>query len=219
MNFFSGIFAGNPPPISGIKDFDPSKEEGFIHEGSQAVEGGEVVDHWFFSVVLPEWIQYILSFSAAAAVLMIVAGGVMIMMAGEDEEYKTRGIKTLTWSIAGLIILVLSYTIIEVINKLPITGTTPDTDLEIQTTNGVENLATGDLRSYIIPQIIKIILQLMGTAALILLLYAGGLMVLRDEDEERVTKARSLIIYAIIGIIVSVLAYAIVEAVLQLDFR
>lgn len=217
--FFPSLLVGVAPNLSDLNGFSPSHEQGLINASGKAVaNNGEVIHHWIFSSALPEWIQYILSFGAAAAVLMIVVGGVMIMLAGEDEEYKTRGIKTLIWAIAGLIIAVLSYTIVEIVNKVPFFGTSPETNLLVSEEGNVQNLARGDLRTYIIPEIIQMILQIMGTLALGLFLYAGGIMVIRNGDEERISKARKLIFYALIGILISVLAYVIIDAVLQVNF-
>lgn len=217
--FSFDIVAGTAPPLSDLGGFNPAAEPGLVNAGGRAVSGnGDVIDHWFFSSAIPDWIEYILSFGAAAAVLMVVVGGVMIMVSGEEEEYKTRGIKTVVWSIVGLFVAVLSYTIVEIVNQVPLTGDSPQTNLIVSDEGAVAGLATGELRTYIIPTIIKMILQIMGSVALGLLLYAGGLMVLRDGDEERISKARTLIIYALLGVLVSALSYVLIDAILQINF-
>lgn len=219
ISFPSQIFADSAPRLSDLKGFSPSREDGLIDPGQTAVVGnGGLMQHDFFTDGIPKIIDFILQFSAGVAVLMIVVGGVMIMFAGEDEEYKSRGVKTLIWAIAGLIISVMAYVIVDIVSRLPTADGNPEVDLRIDEKNGVEKLASGNLLTEIIPEIIKIILKLVGTLALGLLMYAGALMVMRDDDDERISKARNIMLYAVIGIIVSVVAYLVVEAVLLMNF-
>jgi len=223
MNFisnFSGkLFAGDAPSLSDLRGFSPARENGLIKPAQEAVHNnGELLEHSFFTDAVPQLIDYILQFSAGIAVLMIVVGGVMIMLGGEDEEYKTRGITTITWAIAGLIIATLAYVIVEIVNRIAVSEGNPNVDVFIDDGHGIANLAGGSLLTEIIPRIIQIILQIVGVIALGLLMYAGALMVMRDADDELITKARSLMLYAIIGIVVAVLAYVIIEGVLLLNF-
>ena len=220
ISHFSGkLFAGEAPSLSDLTGFSPAHESGLINPAQEAVNNnGDLLDHSFFSDAIPHLIDYILQFSAGIAVLMIVVGGVMIMFSGEDEEYKTRGITTITWAIAGLIIATLAYVIVEIVNRIPITEGNPETDVFIDDGHGIANLAGGDLLTEIIPRIIQIILQIIGVLALGLLMYAGALMVMRNDDDEQVSKARNLMLYALIGVVVSVLAYVIIEAVLLINF-
>lgn len=211
------LLAEAPPSLSAVEGFIPASDSTFINPGTTA--STDVIKHWFFATALPQWISYLITFAAGAAVLMLVAAGVMIMLYPEQEDMKTKAYKTIIWAIAGIIISVLAYTIVEIVNVIPYLGSNPEIDIQIETDQGIGNLAQGDLRSEIIPQTIKLILQLMGTLAFALFLYAGGLLVIRDGDEESTTKARRLIIYSVIGIIVALLAYIIIEAVVQLNFE
>lgn len=211
------LAAAAPPSLDAIQDFSPSAENIFVNPGTQPTS--EVIDHWFFTTAIPEWISYLITFSAGAAILMIVVGGIMLMIHPEQEDMKDKGQQTIVWSIAGLIISVLAYTIVEIINRLPFLSGNPQTDLGIEETAEIQNLASGNLRAEIIPQAIQLILQIMGTLALVLFLYAGVLYVIRDGEDEKITKARNLMIWAFAGMTVSLLAYLIVEGVVQLNFE
>ena len=223
MNYsslFSGkLLAGEAPSLSDLRGFSPAHESGLIKPAQEAVKNnGDILEHSFFTDAVPQLIDYILQFSAGIAVLMIVVGGVMIMLGGEDEEYKSRGITTITWAIAGLIIATLAYVIVEIVNRISVSEGNPEVDVFIDNGHGIANLAGGNLLTEIIPRIIQIILQITGAIALGLLMYAGALMVMRDADDEKVTKARTLMLYALIGVVVSVLAYVIIEGVLLINF-
>lgn len=211
-----------PPALSIIQDFSPEGKEFFINSETQG--STTFTDHWFFVEAIPSWISYLVSFSVGIAILLIVVSGVMIMVHPEIESTKDKAYKTITWSLVGLIIMVLPYSIVAIIDNLPFTGVNPDTDIEINQDKSInneviDNLAKGDLRSEIIPQTIQIILQIMGTISLVLFLYAGFLLVMRDGEEEKVTKARNLMMYSLLGVVVALLSYIIVEGVIQLNFE
>jgi len=207
----------SPPSLDSILDFNPSQEDGFLNPSVSA--SSNLQSHWLFTNAIPDWIQYLLTLAAGVAVLSIVLAGLMLIWHAEEEEYKQKAYQTITYSLFGLIISSLSYSIIEIINKIPTLGTNPSTDINIDTGSGIENLVQGELLTEIIPEIIKIILQLVGTFAFGMILYAGILMITRDSEDGKVKKAKTILIYSLIGTIVSLFAYIAVDAILLLNFE
>lgn len=72
--------------------------------------------------------------------------------------------------------------------------------------------ATGTLGSNI-ATMINYFLGILGLIAVGFLIYAGVLMVTAGGVEEQVTKARKIIMYAVIGIVIILLSYTIVTFV------
>ncbi len=64
-----------------------------------------------------------------------------------------------------------------------------------------------------ISTIINYFLGLLGLIAVGFLIYAGVLMVTAGGNDEQVTKARKIIMYAVIGIVIILLSYTIVQFV------
>ncbi|MBI5421846.1 hypothetical protein HZA44_01795 [Candidatus Peregrinibacteria bacterium] len=64
-----------------------------------------------------------------------------------------------------------------------------------------------------ISTIINYFLGILGLIAVAFLIYAGVLMVTAGGAEEQVTKARKIIMYAVIGIVIILLSYTIVTFV------
>ena len=64
-----------------------------------------------------------------------------------------------------------------------------------------------------ITTIINFFLGLLGLIAVAFLIYAGVLMVTAGGNEEQVGKAKKVITYAVIGIVIILLAYTIVQFV------
>lgn len=60
-------------------------------------------------------IQLLLFVSGSLAVLFLIIGGYFYITSGGNEEQAARGRKTITNAIIGLIIIILSYTIVNVI--------------------------------------------------------------------------------------------------------
>lgn len=69
-----------------------------------------------------------------------------------------------------------------------------------------------DIRSTVI-SVVNYLLGFLGLVAVLFIIYAGFTMVTSQGDEEAVTNARKMIIYAIIGIIIIFLSFTIVNFV------
>ena len=61
-----------------------------------------------------------------------------------------------------------------------------------------------------VSQIINYFLGMLGLVAVAMLIYAGVLMVTASGEEEQIGKAKKIITYAVIGIVIIVLSYTIV---------
>ena len=59
------------------------------------------------------------------------------------------------------------------------------------------------------------ILLIVGLISVIMLVYGGLRYILSGGDSKKVTDAKNTVLYAIIGLIISLLAYAIVRFVLN----
>ena len=64
-----------------------------------------------------------------------------------------------------------------------------------------------------ITTLINYFLGILGLIAVVFLIYAGILMVTAGGAEEQVTKARKIIMYAVVGIVIILLSYTIVTFV------
>jgi amino acid transporter len=67
--------------------------------------------------VIYKIINLLLSFAFAIAILFLIIGGYQFMTSGANPSLAEQGKKTLTNAIIGIVIIVLSYTVISVIYK------------------------------------------------------------------------------------------------------
>lgn len=80
------------------------------------------------------------------------------------------------------------------------------------------NVPAGDIVEDFIPQIIRLLFQFAWLAILISLVVSGIMMIVSLDNEERVTKARQMLYFSLMGFAVVTLAFAIVKAVTDIDF-
>lgn len=75
---------------------------------------------------------------------------------------------------------------------------------------------TGKGLNTTIKTIINILLYILGAVAVIVIIIAGVMYVISVGDPNAVNKAKNTLLYAVIGLIVAIIAYAIVNFVIQL---
>jgi hypothetical protein len=80
-------------------------------------------------------------------------------------------------------------------------------------TGAAPNVAAQGTLGQNITTIINFALGLLGLIAVVFLIYAGVLMVTAGGNEDQVGKAKKIITYAVIGIVVILLSYTIVQFV------
>lgn len=73
---------------------------------------------------------------------------------------------------------------------------------------------TDKLQGYVKP-IINIILYILAVVAVIVIIIGGFMYVVSGGDSATITKAKNTILYAVIGLVVAILAYAIVNFVVM----
>lgn len=91
------------------------------------------------------------------------------------------------------------------------------------TLNGGANCAQGsgvatslfDGNDSLFTKVVNIMLFLVGAIAVIMLIYGGIRYVTSGGAQDQVTAAKSTIMYAIVGIVVAILAYAVVNFVVN----
>ncbi len=80
-------------------------------------------------------------------------------------------------------------------------------------TGAAPNVAAQGTLGQNVTSIINFFLGLLGLIAVAFLIYAGVLMVTAGGNEEQVGKAKKIITYAVIGIVIIILSYTIVTFV------
>lgn len=139
--------------------------------------------------------------AAALAVLMIVIAGFRLVSAGGNEETQQKSKKAITYAIVGLMLMGLAEFVVKDL-IFPKQGTTlPDIEKTKMLIKNLTNFIAGFL----------------STISVIMFMYGGFLYVSAVGNEEASGKAKKVFIGAIIGLLLALGAYALVNTVVTLD--
>ncbi len=145
-------------------------------------------------------VKFFESLIGGIAIFFIVYSGVAIISSMGNEELVTKHKKTLIWSLAGLAVVVLSETLVRQFFFVV------DSTTGVAGINYASGLAT-------IAGVTNFIATLIGVLSVISIIIAGMLWVANFGNTEIADKSKKVILGAIIGVILSVSAYAIVNSI------
>jgi len=136
---------------------------------------------------------------AVLAVIFIVIGGIMYMISAGDQNMAARGKKIITAALIGLVIALSANTFLVEIWRIlqPTTGTAP-------VGLGFKQIAIN---------VLQFLLSIVGILGIIGLVIGGGMMITAYGNEERAKKGKTVVTYAIIGIVISLSALIIVSQI------
>lgn len=70
------------------------------------------------SEIITGVINWLLSIASGLAILFIIIGGIYYITAGGDEQRMSTGKKIITYSVVGLVFIIISYSIVVTVNKI-----------------------------------------------------------------------------------------------------
>jgi len=165
----------------------------------EGVRGGELIQG------IGGMVNFILPLAGVVAfVSLVIAGFFLILGFGSDTAIQ-RGKKIMIWSGAGLIVIAFSYVITQYVMNL---ATAPSA------TPGA-GVRTGDLIGGI-AGLVSFILPLAGVFAFISFVIAGFFFILGFGSETAVQRAKKIMIWSIVGLIVIAFSYVITQYVIDL---
>lgn len=140
-------------------------------------------------------------FVAAIAVVMIIYAGLRLVTSGGNEEVNGKMKKTITYAIAGMVLIGVSELIVKDI-VFPAQGTElPDVVRAQQLIVNITNFISGFI----------------ATIAVAMYMYGGFLYVTAVGKEEQTGKAKKVLLGATLGIILAMAAFALVNTFIKLD--
>jgi len=142
--------------------------------------------------------------------MMIYAFYMMVTGSGDEERVK-KGRSMVIYAIIGFVLVQLPFTIVSLIY-----GGVPDCAAENSTlwsyaVGPCNSATTADLKGLVgvIGQIFKWLNSFLTVLCVILVIYAGWLVLISGGDEEKLKKAKNIIIYIIIGFVLLIASHAI----------
>ncbi len=143
-------------------------------------------------------------------IIMVVFSGFRMIASGGNEEEITKSKAALQWTLSGFVLSLFAYVIISAIGNYIGTKDIPEG------TNPVQNPLTSNTFGDLLTKMITGFLEVAGLLAILMIIIAGFRYITAQGNEEQVTQAKQSLQWAIIGLVVALLAYVIVVATAKL---
>lgn len=185
--------------------------------------------------VLKKVINWMLGLVGFLALIAIIIGGARMIIDFGNEDQVKKAKATILWAVIGLAVVILSYAIINIVtSEILGTGNGPAAFTFVDTahaqgdptsfTAGLDSIKSvaeenklGEARSTkeILQTIVKWLLSLVGTIAVISLVYGGFLYITSQGEENKAEQAKRIILYSVIGLLIIGLSAIIVNVVIS----
>lgn len=139
-------------------------------------------------------------FVGVVAVLMIVVAGFRLVVQGSNEETMAKAKKQVGYAAAGIVLIGLAELVVKDI-VFPKAGS---------------QLSDVNRANALIVNLTNFASSFIATVAVAMLMYGGVLYVTAAGDEGKTEKAKKIFVQAVIGILIALAAFGIVNTVIQL---
>lgn len=146
------------------------------------------IANWIFTIALP------------IAVIMIIWSGILFMTAGGKEDKVATARKALTWSIVGLVVILLAKSFPSIISNL------------IGADTG--NLTSNDIVN-IFDRAANYLFTFTLILAVIVFIWNGILFMASGGQEQKITTARKALTWAIVGVAIAIASKGIIMIVIS----
>ncbi len=83
---------------------------------------------------------------------------------------------------------------------------------------GRQALPSANLKTQILPKVIKTFLMLVGSLSLAVFVYAGVMLVIAQGNEEDITQFKNILLWSLVGLAFITASYAIVRGIMGISF-
>lgn len=201
---------------------------------------------YYLNTSIPKIINTIIGIIGIGAFIGLIVGAINMLTSYGDTEKIKKGKDIIRYSLVGFVIVILSYAIVSLIVSISLpspttektsfiptamaidTGKDLDTlfpsqktiieDNNSSTTNKVA-LPGGDLLSETIPALITNVFYLVGIMVFISITVGGIMMVTGQGNEEVNKKAKDILIYSLVAMVVLSMGYAIIYGIATLNLE
>jgi len=219
-------------PTIPVPDFLPAPDVG--------TTGGET-QNYILNETIPRAINIGIGILSITAFNGILISAIQMLTAYGNDEKLNRAKTNLRYSLIGLVLVMLSYAIVSIVVSIalpneedaeswliPSAYAVDDEDVEIllpsqqdlieaQDDQGRVALPGGDFLGEVVPAIITNIMYVVAFLIFIAFMYGGVLLVIGRGQEESLTKAKNIMVYAAIALALVSLGFALVYGITTLN--
>ena len=198
--------------------------------------------NYYLNTSIPGIINMAIGIVGIGAFIGLLIGAINMLTAyGIEDKYK-KGKDLIKYSLMGFLIVIFSYALVSIITSISLPSTTDtswiptayalDTNkdldvlfpsektvIEDQSRTKNVSLPGGDLLSEVVPAAITNVFYLTGLLIFISITYGGILMVTGQGNEEVTKKAKTILIYSLVAVVVLSMGYAIIFGIATLTLN
>ena len=202
-NTFSGTSGNGGKTQLSLIPSNPGVLSWFKISGGSQFKGEKIVKGLAFKIL-----DWVLGFIAILAVVMITIAGIRYITSGGSADVAKGATGTLKWSAAGLVLVMLAESIVRIVfpTKGDVRNITGDTGLDTS-----QVFETSESGSNLIISILNWGLGFIAVLAIAMIIYAGFMLITARGSEEQQKNGTKTLTQAIIGLIIIMLAFAIVN--------
>ncbi|MBN1258818.1 hypothetical protein JXA05_03610 [Candidatus Peregrinibacteria bacterium] len=164
--------------------------------------GDKLIDFQAASDQLRDIMNYVKWLLGSVTVLLMTISGIRMITAGSDEETVTKQKRNLTWSLIGLLVILLASNIVNAVYVMNEKGE-------------AVGAAAPQTAIQEIAGVVRLLLVFLGPIAVLFTIYAGYIYLTALDNEERSKKGKMMIVGGVTGIVMVYAAYAIVNTLLS----
>jgi len=226
------VLAADPPPLIG-GDILPGTDNSDIEKVGSELDANEGVN-WIRDTLIMNIVSKLIGWTAALAVVFLIIGGYQYLTAASNEEQVKKAHKTIIWSLAGVLISLLAFSIIQIVTNInfgsanllradmseSIGQIVPSSEWakESEDLTTIESLPTGDFRNNFLPIVTRFLIYGMGIVSFMVFFLSGSWLVLGWGEEDSIKKAKSIIVWGVAGLVITAASYTLVKGLLGIDF-
>jgi hypothetical protein len=222
-------------------EYDIPKPD-FLPGPSDTIDPGSNAHEYVLNKTIPRVMNIVLGILGIGAFIGILFAAFNMLTAYGNEEKVNKGKTILTYSLIGFAVSLLAYAIISVVvsvalpqeeevswfipkayaessldQKVDALFPSQETLIEDHDDQNRISLPSGDLLTEIVPAIITNIFYMIGFLIFAGLMYGGVLMIAGRGNEEMNTKAKNIIIWSGIALVLVATGYALIYGIASLD--
>jgi hypothetical protein len=144
-----------------------------------------------------------LSLAASVGAIFIIVSGYQYVLAAGNPEKLEKAKLGLTWAIVGFILAISAYAIVYLLQQVLLSKQSVLDFKDLSTIGGPKTSGT------VIEKMVDLLLKFAGTASILFLILGGYRYITSQGNQDLAEKAKKTVLYAVIGLIVSIAAYLI----------
>ncbi len=227
-------------PVIPVPDFLPSPDVG---------ERGYDTQNYILNETVPRAINIIIGLLGIATFVGVLIASIQLLTAYGNDDKVEKAKTNLRYGVMGFVLAILAYGIVSVVVSIALpnqsdsnedttsffsipTAYAVDVDddvdlllpsqqdiIEAQDEDNRVSLPGGDFLGEIVPAIITNVLYATAFLIFIAFMYGGVLLVIARGNEDAVTKAKSIVIYAAVALALLSLGYAVIFGIANLNLN